>query len=216
LTGSLSAGESFTDNIETDETIGFALRHNPAVLLAEGARLNAKRELSTARWQLLPSVSLSGGWSTSYYNYSGAPVAPYMDMLKRNGGEYLSMSMSIPIFNRLSRRTDIARKRNALATAEAQYDQALRDVESEVRRAIQDRDGAARACTQAQYKAELQEEAYNLNLKKLEQGLISPLEFQTANNNYLRAKADEMNSLFQYLIKQAVVRYYNGEEYINQ
>jgi outer membrane protein TolC len=139
-----------------------------------------------------------------------------MDMLKRNGGEYLSMSMSIPIFNRLSRRTAIARKRNALATAEAQYDQALRDVESEVRRAIQDRDGAARACTQAQYKAELQEEAYNLNLKKLEQGLISPLEFQTANNNYLRAKADEINSLFQYLIKQAVVRYYNGEDYINQ
>ena len=216
LTGSLSAGESFTDNIETDETVDFALRHDPAVLLADGARLNAKRELSTARWQLLPSVSLSGGWSTSYYNYSGAPVAPYMDMLKRNGGEYLSMSMSIPIFNRLSRRTNIARKRNALATAEAQYDQALRDVESEVRRAIQDRDGSARACTQAQCKAELQEEAYNLNLKKLEQGLISPLEFQTANNNYLRAKADEMNSLFQYLIKQAVVRYYNGEEYINQ
>ena len=50
----------------------------------------------------------------------------------------------------------------------------------------------------------MQAEAYNLNLKKLEQGLISPLEFQTANNNYLKAQADEMNSLFKYLIKQAV------------
>ena len=55
-----------------------------------------------------------------------------------------------------------------------------------------------------------------LNLKKLEQGLISPLEFQAANNNYLKAQADEMNSLFKYLIKQAVVRYYNGVEYVNQ
>ena len=44
----------------------------------------------------------------------------------------------------------------------------------------------------------------------------SPLLFQTANNNYLRAQADEMNSLFKYLIKQAVVRYYNGTDYINQ
>ena len=35
-------------------------------------------------------------------------------------------------------------------------------------------------------------------------------------NNYLKSKADEMNSLYKYLIKSAVVRYYNGEEYINQ
>ena len=50
----------------------------------------------------------------------------------------------------------------------------------------------------------------------MEQGLISPLELQTATNNYLKSKADEMNSLYKYLIKSAVVRYYNGEEYINQ
>ena len=85
-----------------------------------------------------------------------------------------------------------------------------------MRRAVQDRDGSAAAYRQAQRKASVQEEAYSLNLRKLEQGLISPLEFQTANNNYLKAKADEMNSLFGYLIKQAVVKYYNGTEYINQ
>ena len=50
----------------------------------------------------------------------------------------------------------------------------------------------------------------------MEQGLISPLEFRTASNNYLKAQADEMNSLFKYLIKQAVVKYYNGIDYINQ
>ena len=205
-----------TGSLFADETVAFALQHDPAVLLAEGARLNAKRELNTARWQLLPSVSLSGGWGTSYYNYSGAQPIPFMEMLKRNLGQSLSMSMSIPIFNRLQRRTNIARRRNALEVAEAQYDQALRDVESEVRRAIQDRDGAAAACLQAQRKAEVQDEAYTLNLKKLEQGLISPLEFQTANNNYLRAQADEMSSLFKYLIKDAVVQYYNGVEYVNQ
>ena len=82
--------------------------------------------------------------------------------------------------------------------------------------ATQNNDGAATAYHQAQRKAEVQSEAYALNLKKLEQGLISTLEFQTANNNYLKAQADEMNSLFKYLIKQAVVHYYNGVEYVNQ
>ena len=82
--------------------------------------------------------------------------------------------------------------------------------------AIQDRDGSEAAYEQARYKSEIQEEAYNLNLKKMEQGLISPLELQTATNNYLKSKADEMNSQFKYLIKDAVVRYYSGVEYVNQ
>jgi outer membrane protein TolC len=128
----------------------------------------------------------------------------------------VEVSVSIPIFNRLSRLSTISRKRHALQKASAELDQKRRDVESEVRRAIQDRDGAATAYQQAQRKAEVQAEAHTLNLKKLEQGLISPLEFQTANNNFLKAQADEMNSLFKYLIKQAVVRYYNGVEYVNQ
>ena len=126
------------------------------------------------------------------------------------------MSLSIPLWDRLSRSSNISKKRNAYRKATAELEQKRRDIESEVRRAILDRDGTATAYLQAQHKAEVQEEAYQLNRKKLEQGLISPLEFQTASNNYLKAQADEMNSLYKYLIKQAVVRYYNGVAYIDQ
>ena len=202
--------------VSTSSVVDFALEHNPAVQIASWQELNAKRELNTAKWQTLPSVGLYAGWSTSYYTYQGSQTAAFQDQFRNNGGEYVEVSVSIPIFNRLSRLSTISRKSHALQKATAELDQKKRDVESEVRRAVQDRDGAATAYQQAQHKAEVQAEAYNLNLKKLEQGLISPLEFQTANNNYLKAQADEMNSLFKYLIKQAVVRYYNGVEYVNQ
>ena len=196
--------------------IDFALDHNPAVQIASWQQQNAKRELNTARWQVLPTVGLYAGWSTSYYTYQGSSTAAFRDQFRNNGGEYVEVSVSIPIWNRLGKQSTIARKRHAFEKATAEYDQKRRDVESEVRRAVQDRDGAATAYLQAQHKAEVQEEAYTLNLKKLEQGLISPLEFQTANNNYLKSQADEMNSLFKYLIKQAVVKYYNGVDYIEQ
>ena len=202
--------------VSTSSVVDFALEHNPAVQIASWKELNAKRELNTAKWQTLPSVGLYAGWSTSYYTYQGSQTAAFQDQFRNNGGEYVEVSVSIPIFNRLSRLSTISRKRHALQKATAELDQKKRDVESEVRRAVQDRDGAATAYQQAQRKAEVQAEAYMLNLKKLEQGLISPLEFQAANNNYLKAQADEMNSLFKYLIKQAVVRYYNGVEYVNQ
>ena len=199
-----------------ESIVDFALEHNPAIQIASWQQLNAKRELNTAKWQLLPTLGLYAGWSTSYYTYQGSTTNPFWNQFKNNGGEYVELALSIPIWSRMSKHSAISRKQHALDKATAEYDQKRRDVESEVRRAIQDRDGAAAAYMQAQYKAEVQEEAYTLNLKKLDQGLISPLEFQTANNNFLKAQADEMNSLFKYLIKQAVVRYYNGVEYVNQ
>ena len=202
--------------VATESIVDFALEHNPSIQIASWQELNAKRELNTAKWQLLPTVGLYAGWSTSYYTYQGSTTNPFWHQFKNNGGEYVELSVSIPIWNRLSKHSTISRKQHALDRAMAELDQKRRDVESEVRRAIQDRDGAATAYQQAQRKAEVQAEAYTLNLKKLEQGLISPLEFQTANNNFLKAQADEMNSLFKYLIKQAVVRYYNGVEYVNQ
>ena len=204
------------DPVSENSVVDFALEHNPAVVIASYEELNARRELSTAKWQTLPSVGLYAGWSTSYYTYQGSQTDPFSNQFRNNGGEYVEVSVSIPIFNRLSRHSAISRKRNALTKASAQLDQKRRDVESEVRRALQDRDGSAAAYAQAQRKAEVQSEAYSLNLKKLEQGLISPLEFQKASDNFLKAQADQMNSLFQYLIKQAVVRYYNGTEYVNQ
>ncbi len=199
-----------------ESIVSFAMEHNPDIRIASWKELNAKRELNTAKWQLLPSVGLYAGWNTSYYSYQGSQTAPFGDQFRNNGGEYVQLSVSIPIWNRMSKHSAISRRQHALDKATAELDQKRRDVESEVRRAIQDRDGAATAYQQAQRKAEVQAEAYTLNLKKLEQGLISPLEFQTANNNYLKAQADEMNSLFKYLIKQAVVKYYNGIEYVNQ
>ena len=199
-----------------DTIVDFALDHNPGVQIAQWQQLNAQRQLNTAKWQLLPTIGLYGGWSTSYYTYQGSQTATFANQFKNNGGEYVELSLSIPIWNRLSKHSAISRRKHALDKATAELDQKRRDVESEVRRAIQDRDGSATAYLQAQRKAEVQAEAYALNLKKLEQGLISPLEFQTANNNFLKAQADEMNSLFKFLIKQAVVKYYNGIEYLNQ
>ena len=203
---------------DTEGIVEYALSNDPGVKIAGWNVDNAKRELRTAIGQLFPSLSLNAGWSTSYFNYPGKDMMldPYVTQLRNHQGEYIQFSMSIPIYNRLQGHDNVARKRNAVKKMTAQYDQKRRDVESEVRRAIQDRDGAESAYTQAQRKAKVQAEAYTLNLKKLEQGLISHLEFQTANNNYLKAQADEMNSLFKYLIKQAVVRYYNGVEYVNQ
>lgn len=207
---------------QTDEItrlVEFAKTNMPSVLLAEGTMKNARLALKTARWQLLPRLMLYGGWSSSYFTYPGREgyvPTPYFDQIKNNRGEYVQLSMSIPIYDRLSNHSNIAKKKNAYERARAEYEQTLQTVEAEVRRAIADRDGTADALRQATTRAELQQEAFALNTKRFEQGLISSIEYQTASNTYLNALAEHLNARLQYFIKSSVVTYYSGIPYIEQ
>lgn len=203
----------------TVEIIENAKGFLPSASIAKGNLENARLELRTARWQLAPSLSLSGGWSTDFYTYpgrTGYQTGTFAEQFRDNSGEYIRLSMSIPIFGRLSRQSAIARKRNALRRATASYEQTMRDIEAEVLRAISDMKGAAATLRKATGRAEVQEEAFRLNRRKFEQGLISPIEYRTASDNRLQSQAERLNALLQYDIKRRVVDYYNGIPYLLQ
>lgn len=203
-------------DFELESVLNQAMETNPEIKMAQLTVTNSKREYNTAKLQLLPSVSLYGGWNTSYYTYSGSSSPNFGNQFVNNGGEYIELGVTIPIYDGLKSVSKIKKKKNAYIVAQNELDQKRMDIENEVKRAIQDCRGTSVAYQQSLKKSGVQEEAYKLNLRKFEEGLISSLEFQTANDNYLKAKADEMNSLFQYMIKRAVVSYYSGIEYLNQ
>ena len=209
-------------NVDADTVLSDAVRamevsraaeRLPAVIIAENERQTARLALKTAKWQLLPSLSLYGGWSSTYFTYPGragyVPV-PYWRQLSDNGGEYVQLSLSIPIYDRLSRQTEIARRRNDCDRAEARYMQTRQGVEAEVRRALADRDGAAAALRQAERHAALQQQLYAMSTRQFEQGLLSALEYRTVADNHLSSTADLLNARLQLFLKTWVVRYYFG------
>ena len=210
---------TLTPEDETESIIDYAVNNLPSIAIAKGKMDNALLDLKTARWKFSPSISLNAGWSTNYYTYPGMKgyiTIPFHSQFRNNGGEYIQLSLSFPIFDRLSTFSNLRRKRNESRRSTIQYEQKVREVETEVIRAVQDRDGASAAFHQADRRAALQDEAYRLNLKKLEQGLISTIDFQKASDNWLNAKAGRLDALLKFYIKRSVVNYYNGISYINQ
>ena len=201
------------------DIVDYAKEWNPRTKVARGKMKNAMVELKTARWQIAPKLSLYGGWSTSYYNYPGnntVSTPSFKNQFNNNMGEYIQLSLAIPIYNQLYSITNIRRKKNEYSRATAEYEQSQKEIENEVYRAVNERDGAKAALQQAETFANTQKESFNLNKKKFEQGIISSIEYQTASGKYLEAMASKLNAELQYLIKCAIVRYYNGESYINQ
>lgn len=204
---------------ETENVIETALETLPSIAVARGAMQNAELDLRSARWRFSPQISVNAGWSTNYYTYPGRNdhvSLPFHTQFSNNGGEYIQLSLTFPIFSRLSAFSNLRKKRNESRRAALLYEQKTREIEAEVTRAVRDRDGAAAAFLQADKRAELHEETYHLNLKKFNQGLISPIEFQKASDNWLDAKAARLDALLKYYIRKSVVNYYNGISYIDQ
>ena len=191
----------------------------PSAEIASMNRRKAMLDLKSARGAYSPTLAFYAGWSTTYYTYPGKEgykAVSFNEQFRNNGGEYIQLSLNVPIFDQFRRRTSVQNKKNALRRAEAEYDQKMRDIENEVVRAVSDRDGAQAEFRQADRLAEVQKEAFELSTKQYENGLLSAIEFQTASQTYLNAMAERMNSLLKLRIKDAVVRYYNGEAYLYQ
>lgn len=207
------------DGTDLSEVAEYAAEHNPNVLVAKASMDNAALNLRIAKWKFTPRISLNGGWSTSYFTYpgqAGYTPDPFRNQFVNNGGEYVQLTLSFPIFDGLSHFSNLRRKKNALKRATAEYDMAQRDVRAEVARAMKDRNGAESALMQAYKRENAQAQAWEMNTKKYEQGLISPIDYRKASDSYMSAKAERLNALLKLSLKNSVVKYYNGIPYIEQ
>lgn len=203
---------------DATELISTAQQTLPSAQIAQLNLRGAKLNLKSARGAYSPELGIYAGWSTTYYTYPGMKgytKTPFGEQFKNNAGEYIQLQLSIPIFDQLSRHTKISQRKHAVTRAKAEYDQKMRDIENEVFRAVSERDGAEAAFHQADKMSEVQDEAYRLGVRQYELGLISAIEYQTASQSFLNAKAERLNCLLQWKLKEALVRYYHGEPYIS-
>lgn len=205
--------------LTSDEIRAYARQFHPTALLAKREMEKAQLDLKSARGAFFPVLSLGGGWSTNYYTYPGKDdyhAPSFSSQFSNNRGSYVQLSLTFPIYDCLSRSSNLARKKNAFRRAEITYDQTQRDIESEVSRAIQDCKGAFKASIQAEKQAAVQRESFRLGQRKVAQGLMSPIEFHSLSSTFLQAKSNQLNAQLTYLLKQSVVNYYKGISYIDQ
>ncbi len=196
-----------------EEVIDFALANDPRVRSAQLGNRYRQRNLAAAKGTYFPSLSIAGGYSTSYFiDFDHrSSYDPFWNQFKNNRGSYVQVSLSIPLFSGLSRRSTVLRARNNLYKAELQQRAVQQQVESEVAQNYQQMIGYGKQFVVGQKKERAAKLAYDGAVKKFENGLISALELQTAANSLLAARSEKLQARLQYLIKCRMVDYYNGK-----
>ena len=191
------------------------LNISPDVRSAEYEVERARYDYKIAKGRLLPSLSLTGGVTTNYYKnlslkgqYDG-----FASQLRNNRGEYLALTLSIPIYNN-DRWHSMKKARNDWQLAQVNLEETRRKLHDQIAQAVMDAEGYAKELRQMQKKVASDSLAYHMSSRKFEEGMLSTFDLHTSAQNLLESKIKQLQMQMLLVIKQRLVGYYKGEKLI--
>ena len=184
---------------------------HPVLQQAQYQVETSKHEWGQARASLYPTLSLSAGLSTTYYKTLHTENAQsFGKQFSNNMGEYVGVTLSIPIFNRMQTVTNIRKAKNNYKMACEAYEQKHAELEKLSREAWLDWQGYLKQTVQMEKKVEADSLAYQLTYHQYEEGLSTAIDLHTTSAQLLHSKATLLQCRLMAMVKEQLVRYYQG------
>ena len=184
-----------------------------ASIQAEQKRLEAAQaRIAVAKGAFLPSVSLSGGVGTGYYTSSLGSSASFSDQMKNNFSQQIGLSVSIPIFSRLSNRNNLRSAELSGRTQALQLESARKALYKEIQQAwynalaSQDKYASSRLVRQSAA------ESFELVSAKYENGKANITEFNESKNALMKAESDLVQARYEHLFQTRLLDFYRRGE----
>lgn len=213
VTNGKQVNESFPINHET--VYQNFLNASPDVKSAEYEVEKARYDYKIAKGRLLPSLSLSGGISTNFYrNLSqGGQYESFASQFRNNRGEYLALTLSIPIYNNVAWH-NVKKARNDWQLALVNLEETKRKLHDNIAQAMMDAEGYAKELEQMDKKVASDSLAYYMSSRKFEEGMLSTFDLHTAAQTLLESRIKQLQMQMLLIIKQRLVDYYQGKNLI--
>ena len=213
VTNGKQVTESFPINHET--VYQRFLNASPDVKSAEYEVEKARYDYKIAKGRLLPSLSLSGGISTNFYrNLSqGGQYEGFASQFRNNRGEYLALTLSIPIYNNVAWH-NVKKARNDWQLALVNLEEIKRKLHDNIAQAMMDAEGYAKELHQMNKKVASDSLAYYMSSRKFEEGMLSTFDLHTVAQTLLESRIKQLQMQMLLIIKQRLVDYYQGKNLI--
>ena len=184
---------------------------NSSLQMARYQMQASRHEWRQARAALFPTLSLSAGLNTTYYHTLHANSGQsFHAQFKNNMGEYVGITLSIPLFDRLQTVTSIRRAKNNYRIARENYEQKRLELEKLSREAWQDWIGYQKQTEQMAKKVEADSLSHQLTRRQFEEGLSTAIDLQTTSTQLQKSRAMLLQCQLMAIVKKQLVRYYQG------
>jgi outer membrane protein len=200
-----------------------ALNTFPDIKLAGLNSKAAEKSIDLAKGNYFPKVTLGAGLNSAYYYqfnidksnpiYAGVNNS-FKDQLSGNFGQFVGMSISIPIFNGFAARSSVRKAKIVFQQRITDERLAKNNLIKVINQAVADLNAAQSRYSSTQNAFQAQKDAFYVIEQRYAVGLVNSLDFSTAQTNRNKAEIDFILAKYDLLFRAKVIDYYLGKQIV--
>jgi len=167
----------------------------------------AEQTIRSAKSGRLPSLNLSTSAGSSY---SSARASSFGTQMEDNRSERLSLSLSIPLFNRFNTKRNIEASKVQYANARLDLENLQQNVAIEVRQAYLDYQTAVKRLEVTAKSLKASDQALQVEQERYNVGASTLVELTQARSRFVDSASQRAQAVFQFHFQHRVIEYYLG------
>jgi outer membrane protein len=136
---------------------------------------------------------------------------PFNTQIDNNLGKIVGLQLNVPIFSGLQNRSNVERSRINLQNEQLNFAITKQQLQKDVETAYTNAVGASKSYVASMQSEESLKKAFDYATAKLNAGLITGTDYDTAKNNYEAAESTLLQSKYQLIFNLKVLDFYQGK-----
>jgi len=183
----------------------------PQIESAEYQLKSSKRYLNITKGQLSPNLSLGFVYYTRY-NELSKPIFSYNEQLRENAYKQLTLSLNIPIFNKMQTKNNINNAKINVLDAQLNLSLTKQQLYKDIQQARTEAIASFEKYHANIDAVESMEEAFNYTQQKYQVGIVDIVEYKMSKKNLAIAKSDVLKAKYEYVFKTKILDFYTGKQ----
>ncbi|MDC6366940.1 MULTISPECIES: TolC family protein [Flavobacteriaceae] len=201
------------ETVLSDSIFNKAKSFMPSIKAQDFRVKAAKKQLAATRGSLYPSLSLSGGIGTGYFETitdSLGVTVPFRDQFSENRFEYVGATLNVPLFNGWANRSRVKQQKIAFERAKNTAKVTEQELYQTIQQLVQEHEALMAEMAQTEKRAASQGLAFNIAQKRYEKGMINAIELGQAKTLYATAQNQNLQARLRLRVNNSTLDFYRG------
>lgn len=197
-----------TTLMASQDIYGESVASWPSIRAAEYSIQQQEAVLKVKRAGYYPTLSLSGTIGASYLNPRHTASDGFFDQMKDSRGEIIALNLNVPLFSRFQVRNGIRRTKVDILEKKLQLEDSKIRLRKDIQTAYYNADVAKQKSVSAEKSCEANRISLDYEQKRYDAGRSTIFELLQANQKYVKAQQDALQSKYEYLIRKRILDMY--------
>jgi len=208
-----NAMTEYMSSVQPPQTVfDNAVKTKPAIKAQELQVQSAEKTLAIAKSGYYPTLSLSMGVGTNYFYLYNKNFTnnSFSNQVNNNMGEYIGLSLNIPIFNRFSVRNQAKNAQFNIDNQQLALENAKKTLYKEIETAYLNAVSSQEKYKAAQEAIKSTSESFNYAKERYDTGKSTVFEFNDARSKYIQSQSQELQAKYDFIFRTKILDFYNG------